>query len=292
MGAVETLPIEHWHGPFAADVQRRGLAALEAGSVLFLPHLAFVLDETERSVLAEASGDGRHKNISFDAATGRCKGVDLQGAAAAPLALVMRRFADVAAALLAGLAPGYAPGLERARTSYRPTEIAGRELSWRKDDRRLHVDAFPSRPTRGRRILRVFSNVDPAGAPRRWRIGEPFEAHAARFLPRVRAPLPGSAALLALLGVTHGARSRYDQIMLGLHDASKRDAAYQASPPAELFDFPAGSSWVVYTDEVPHAALAGRCAFEQTFHVDPAVMADPARAPVRVLQRLTQRALV
>lgn len=44
----------------------------------------------------------------------------------------------------------------------------------RADDRRLHVDAFPTRPNYGERILRVFANVNPAGVPRAWRVGEPF----------------------------------------------------------------------------------------------------------------------
>jgi hypothetical protein len=203
----------------------------------------------------------------------------------------MARFADQADRLLRDLLPGYAPGLERARTSFRPAEIAGREMPWRKDDTRLHVDAFPSRPTRGRRILRVFANADPAGGPRRWHVAEPFEAHARRFLPRLRRPLPGSATLLRLAGLTKGRRSAYDHLMLGLHDAAKRDAAYQAEAPREVVEFPAGTTWIVFTDQVPHAALAGRCAFEQTFQVDPAVMAEPASAPLRVLERMTGRVL-
>jgi hypothetical protein len=145
---------------------------------------------------------------------------------------------------------------------------------------------------RGRRILRVFTNINPDGAPRRWRIGEPFDEHAARFLPKVHAPAPGYAAILAMLGVTHGVQSRYDQVMLGLHDAAKRDAAYQHEAPDEVIDFPAQSTWVVFTDLVPHAATAGSWAFEQTFHLDPAWMTEPERAPLAVLERLTGHALV
>jgi hypothetical protein len=80
--------------------------------------------------------------------------------------------------------------------------------------------------------------------------------------------------------------------MLGLHDAAKRDETYQHTAPAQAVDFPAGGSWLVYTDQVPHAAMAGRYALEHTFHLDPAVMADPNRAPIAVLERLTGRRLV
>jgi hypothetical protein len=291
MHVLEMLPVERWAGPFGPDLQRRAVDALEAGRVLFFPRLAFDLDEAERALLAAATADGRSKNVSFDPATGACKGTAVPEEQQPRLAAVMRRFGDQASTLLGNLVPRYAPGLERARTSFRPAEIAGRDMPWRKDDRRLHVDAFPSRPTRGRRILRVFCNADPSGAARQWHVGEPFEAHARRFLPGLRGPLPGSAALIGLVGLTRGRRSRYDHFMLGLHDAAKRDDAYQATAPREMVDFPAGSTWVVYTDQVPHAALAGRDAFEQTFHLDPAVMADPARAPLRILERLTERAL-
>jgi hypothetical protein len=205
---------------------------------------------------------------------------------------MMRRFAACAMRLVTGLLPGYAPVLERARTSFRPAEIAGRAYSPRHDDRLLHVDAFPTRPMAGRRILRVFSNVAPDGAPREWRVGEPFPDFARAFLPRVKPPLPGSARALQLLGLTKGRRSAYDHIMLGLHDAGKLDAAYQADGPKAEVSFPAGTTWLCFTDQVLHAALAGHCALEQTFHVPVAALAYPERAPLRVLERLAGRVLV
>src|SRR6185503_3327133 len=121
--------------------------------------------------------------------------------------------------------------LARARTSFRPHGAAGRAVSWRKDDTRLHVDAFPSRPNRGERILRVFCNVNPHGDDRVWRVGEPFEAMARQLLPTVRPMRAWEPAVLAALRVTKGARSEYDHLMLGLHDRAKADADYQARSP-------------------------------------------------------------
>lgn len=286
------LPVASWTDPLAPAMQAEAQEALESGSVLVFPRLAFTLDAAEWRLLAAAESDGSRKNVSYDPATGALKGTALPPDQRPALAAVMRRFADSAQALLLAVAPGYAPHLERARTSFRPTEIAGRAMPWRKDDTRLHVDAFPSRPTRGRRILRVFVNVDPDGTPRRWAVGEPFEEFARAFLPRVLRPLPGSAAVLHWLGVTKGRRSRYDHIMLQLHDAAKRDAAYQGDTARQhRLDFPPGTAWMVFTDQVPHAAHAGRNALEQTFHLDPAGMAHPERSPLRVLERLTGRAL-
>ena len=43
---------------------------------------------------------------------------------------------------------------------------------------------------------------------------------------------------------------------------------------------------------VLHAALGGEFALEQTFHLDVSQMAEPDRAPVRVLERLGGKSLV
>ena len=205
---------------------------------------------------------------------------------------MLDRFGREATRLVAELLPSYAPGLERARTSLRPTEIKDRSYSPLHDDRLLHVDAFPTRPLRGRRILRVFSNVAPDASARAWRVGEPFPDFDRKFLPRVRGPLPGTAAVLAALVLSKGRRSPYDHIMLSLHDAGKLDADYQKTAPSFGLDFASGSTWLCFTDQVLHAAMAGHCALEQTFHLPVEVMADPGRSPLRVLERLSGRALV
>ena len=287
---LETLPITAWHGPFEAALRQQALAALEGGKVLVLPDLAFAVKPEEADLLRPDVSGAERKNVSLDPVTGQIGNADPESASR--VGAMMQRFADDAMRLLNDLLPGYALMLERARTSFRPTEIAGRATSPRHDDRRLHVDAFPSRPLRGKRILRLFSNVAPDGAPRSWRVGEPFEAYAQRFLPRTHSPLPGSAWLLARLGFTKGQRSPYDHLMLRLHDRGKLDDAYQATGPRADVMFSSGTTWLCFTDQVLHAAMAGHCALEQTFHVPVAAMADPASTPLRVLERLANRTLV
>jgi 3-deoxy-D-manno-octulosonic acid hydroxylase-like protein len=288
---LELLPIAGWRGAVAPELQARALASLESGRVLFLPNLGFALEADEAGFLTSSAADNSRKNVSFDPTTGRCGGTALSGADTARLVAMLDRYGRLASLLLQNLLPAYAPFLGRARTSFRPLEVEQRPQSVRHDDRRLHVDAFPTRPVHRRRILRVFSNVAPDGTPRRWNVGEPFEAFVGQFLPRVRPALPGSAAVLELLGITKGRRSRYDRIMLGLHDAVKQDESYQRAAPRTALAFPPGSTWIVFTDQVLHAALAGRFAFEQTFHPPVAAMARPELAPIRVLERLTGRAL-
>ncbi len=289
---LETLPITDWHGPFAPALCQRAMTALEHGKVLVLPDLPFRTAPDEADLLRPDVAGTERKNVSLDPRTGQLGNAAIESAQAARMTAMMRRFAGQSARLLADLLPAYAPALEPARTSFRPNEIAGRTYSPRHDDRRLHVDAFPSRPMRGKRILRLFSNVAPDGAVRAWRVGEAFEPFAQRFLPRAGRPLPGSAWLLERLGITKGRRSVYDHLMLALHDRGKLDATYQATAPHADVCFAAGTTWLCFTDQVLHAALAGHCALEQTFHVPVAAMSDPPRTPLRVLERLAGRPLI
>lgn len=288
---LATLPVAAWEGPFPPALQHHAVEALEAGRVLVLPFLRFDVAATEQRFLNPASLGGKRKNISLDPQRGKLENSTLSQADAAALAAMMQRFADSAQRLVRGLLPGYAPMLERGRTSFRPAEIEGRAYTPRHDDRLRHVDAFPTRPMAGRRILRLFCNVAPDGAPRAWQVGEPFPDFARAFLPRVPRPRPGSAWVLQMLCLTKGRRSAYDQIMLGLHDIGKLDAAYQAHGPKLDVSFAPGTSWLCFSDQVLHAALAGHCALEQTFHVPVAAMAHPDQAPLRVLERLAGRKL-
>lgn len=278
-----------WSDAPPPDTARTALTALERGHVLFLPQLAFSVPEGA-GVFSPAILSSS-KNSSFDPASGRIGGTTLKGDALDRLRAMMRRFSESAHALVAQLLPTYAGRVQRARASFRPAEIAGRQTSWRKDDTRLHVDSFPASPVQGRRILRVFSNVNPSGRPRSWRVGGEFEAVAARFAGALSLPWPGSAAVLHMLRVTKTRRTPYDALMLQLHDRMKEDAAFQRTCEQEAFDFPAGSTWIAFTDEVSHAAMAGQYQLEQTFLLPVDAMVDESRSPLRILERLKHRSL-
>jgi len=266
-------------------------ARLESGEVLFFPRLAFFVEPDESrlftpAILASA------KNASFDPATGRVGGSSIQGDDLIRLASLMRRFSDAADSLVNGLLVPYRGKIQRARASFRPAEIAGRASSWRKDDTRLHVDSFPATPVQGRRILRLFTNVNPSARPRTWRVGGDFEEVAKRFASSLAMPWPGSAFALRTLRVTKSQRSPYDALMLQLHDRMKEDEEFQKTTPQVKFDFPAGSTWLTFTDAVPHAAMAGQYQLEQTFLLPVDAMVDRDRSPLRILERLKGRPLV
>jgi hypothetical protein len=286
---VVSLDLAGWKPVPTRDAQEKAVATLEGGGVLILPHLSFRLKPDETRFLSPRWADGRAKNISFD-------GTSLKGAAGSPedlaaLSRMIARFAANAADLVSALFPRYASYVTRARTSFRPQPAAGRALSWRKDDSRLHIDAFPSRPNHGERILRVFSNVSPS-EDRVWRVGEGFEAVASTFLPRIRRPLPGSRTMLALLRVTKGPRSEYDHLMLGLHDRAKADLDYQKHCGQQIVHFPPGTTWLCFSDQLMHAAVSGQYMLEQTIHIPVSALYDPQRSPLAILERLCGRALV
>lgn len=285
------MHIDRWTGPFAEDQRAKAVDALEHGKVLVFPHLPFPFTADEQDLFTPTLSNGKAKNVSLKR-NGELGGTAATGEQAQRLAKMIERFASAATNFVEELIPHYAGRLERAPTSYRPVEIEGRHASVIHDDTRLHVDAFPSRPMRGRRIMRLFTNVNPTGKPRIWHVGEPFEDMAKKLGDRATEGSRFHASLLSKFGITKGERSAYDFIMLGLHDGAKKDEAYQNASPQIEVPFPSGTTWICYTDQVMHAALAGQYVLEQTFHLDIGAMARPELSPLKVLERLRGHALV
>jgi hypothetical protein len=288
MTDIVALDVASWRPALSPDAQDMAIRTLEGGSVLVLPQLAFPLAADEQRFLSPRWSDGKAKNISFD--RGMLKGARGSADELAALSRMVARFAAEASALVTTLFPRYAPYVRSARTSFRPQPAVGRAVSWRKDDSRLHVDAFPSRPNHGERILRVFCNVSPS-EDRVWRVGESFEAVARRFLPHIRRPIPGEARWLSALHVTKGVRSPYDHLMLGLHDGAKADLAYQANCAQQVVRFAPGTTWLCFSDQVMHAAMSGQYMLEQTIDLPLIALYDRERSPLAILERLCGRAL-
>ena len=264
MSRVFQLNRAVWSGTAPAE-PADPVATLEAGDVLFLPNLAFPIEPAESMVFTPAIL-GSSKNASFDPSTGGLGGTTATGAEADALRGLLQRFSDAAMTLVHELFPRSHSQIERRRASFRPAEIAGRATSWRKDDTRLHVDSFPATPSGGSRILRRVLERE-SGRPRpflaRWRR---FRGGGARFAESLADAAAGQRVmLLRLLRVTKTPRSPYDALMLQLHDRMKSDADFQARSPQTAVDFPAGSTWIAFTDQVSHAAMAGQYQLEQTF---------------------------
>lgn len=290
--AVKIYPKNNWHENFSKAEQEESIVALETGQILFFPSLSFVIEEEEKIFLSPHYANPKTKNISFNAQVNRVRGAQVNAEEYTLLRNMLNRYATYSSHLITALFPQYSHAILQGRTSFRPVEISNRTTSYRKDDTRLHIDAFPATPNQGQRLLRVFCNVNPFGQARIWRVGEPFEQVARRFLPKINKPLPMIASLLHLLKLTKSLRSDYDHIMLQIHNQMKYDLDYQREATQSEINFFPGSSWIVQTDQVSHAAMAGQFLLEQTFYLPVHAMRDPTQAPLKVLERLTGRQLV
>jgi hypothetical protein len=284
---VREFPDKTWfeEGP------TRGLeTVLEAGEVLRFPYLPFTLLESELKFRDPRWASGKLKNISLHWPDGTFRGVtsstDLAG-----LRTVMTRYANQSEVLLNRLFPHYRGHLQRVHTALLPDNVVGHEIPWRQDDTRLHVDASRFNPTHGARLLRVFCNINPFGQARKWRLGESFETYAQRYLPRIRRPVPGLFELMHKLRITTSCRTEYDHVMLRLNHLAKADTEFQRSSPQSTVSFAPGTTWVVFSDQVPHAVTSGQHLIEQTFWLAPLHQVQPRSSPLRVLERMLGRPL-
>ena len=289
--AIQSFDIPHWQPNLTLAQTEQIALSLEQGAVIHLPKLGFTMTSDEQKFYSTSWLNGKRKNISLE-------GAEVRGATGsvddlAEMASMITRYANQATQLIHILLPNYILHLNTARTSYRPNLVGAiAASSWKKDDSRLHVDAFPSRPNYGERILRVFTNVNPNNMPRVWRVGEAFEQAAQHFLPNIKRPTPFSASLLNALGITKRKRSEYDYMMLHLHNHMKADANYQKNAPQQTVSFAPGSTWICFSDQVFHAAMSGQYMFEQTFHLPITGQYHPDFSPLHILEKLQKRQLV
>jgi len=283
---------------------------LESGNILFFPENPFPLSSEDREFLLglRQTSAQFHKNIAYRPLEGRLTGLDRHEPPerAERLREILQRFSDSVTQSLSAMLPAYAAGLRRDFASFRPLEERGRPLRLRARNDLLHTDAFPTRPTHGDRILRVFTNLNPT-EPRVWHTSETFEALAHRLardagLPRAQSrglPRPARAGPVARFfaviarsfrnlgfGIPHLRRSPYDQFMLRFHNFLKENRSFQETCTKQRWEFPPGSAWLVFSDMVSHAVLSGQFAVEQTFIVPRSAMVLPAKSPIAILETM------
>ena len=273
---------------------------LESGNILFFPHESSGLSEQDREFLlgVQLTGGTLHKNVAYRPAQDRVSGFESSSPEFGErLKSVLRKYSKWAVRFTGETLPRYKDSWKLDYASFRPEEEAGRDLPWKKRNDLLHVDAFPSRPTHGDLILRVFTNINPS-QPRVWLTSDPFLQLAQLHAERAGLQQAGSGGLprplargLSSLGLPVVDRSPYDRFMLDFHDYLKQNDEYQKDCPKYRFDLPPGSTWMVFTDVVPHAVLSGQFALEQTFIVSRRCLANPELAPLAILEKLAHRTL-
>jgi len=280
---------------------------LEAGNILYFPQtpIHFAPDSLAFLLGQQQTGSMLHKNIAYKPNLDSMSGLDASttnDADLQQLKAVMRQYSQDVSRFLTGFLAPYQGRWRLDYASFRPQEEESRDLPLRRRNDLLHTDAFPTRPTYGARILRFFNNIHPERT-RDWVVSDPFTLLAPRYAPQ-QLDLPGTGnaasrtlrSLAAATGLGRSIpslkRSPYDDFMMRFHNFLKENDAFQASCPKEHLSFPPGSSWMVYTDMVPHAVLSGQYALEQTFLVDHQAMVAPEFSPLSVLESMTHSVLV
>ena len=275
---------------------------LEAGDILFFPETPIMIPQEDLRFLIghQQVGGAYHKNIAYRPLEDRITGFDAQdNSTAERLRTIMRRYSSDVIAFLRGFLVPYQGRWKVDYASYRPEEEQSRDLALRKRNDLLHTDAFPTRPTHGDRILRFFNNINPSRT-RNWITTETFDVLVEQMrngkLNGGAIPLPSTMdttaikRTLAALGagklVPSLKRSPYDEFMMGFHNYLKENSQFQQNCPKQHWEFPPGSSWMVYTDMVSHAVLSGQFALEQTLIVSRQAMVTPEKSPYGVLAAL------
>ena len=281
---------------------------LEEGNIPFFARAPLDLPDADRCFLLgqRQSGGSFHKNIAYRPLQDRVTGLARKTARddEKRLLAIMRRYSGQATQFLAGLLPQYAQNWRLDYTSFRPFEERGRRMRQSARNDLLHIDAFPTRPTHGDRILRFFTNINPT-QPRVWLTGPTFEVLASQLavgsglLPQLKSR---PSALIArqsfdavrraleeatrALGIRMATASPYDRFMHHFHNYLKQRSDFQRDCAKNRWEFPAGSSWMVFTDGVSHAVLSGQFALEQTYIVPRSSLVLPQKAPASILENL------
>jgi hypothetical protein len=277
----------------------RACEFLEIGGIIYFPTSPFKRSEQDTHfLLTQHQQDASyHKNIAYRPAADKVTGVkDLKNADSETLRRIMRDYSRQAEELVNTLLSPYSGNYKLDYASYRPIEEKGRKMRLRARNDLLHVDSFPTRPTRGDRILRVFENINPDRV-RVWNSTDTFESLAQQFYSERKAPGDMDAAprnwlpdfLMKPLGLKAASGSAYDNWMLNFHNFLKENSHFQETCRKNTLQFAPGSTWLVYTDMVSHSVLSGQYALEQTFIVDYKSQVLPEKAPINILRRLYQR---
>jgi hypothetical protein len=292
-----------WSKPSEAAARARQCCEqLEDGRVLCFERVPYVLFKEDQEFLLSQrqSGSRLHKNVSYRPSRDVLRGAAGEPREKARLHDVMRKYSEEVTRFLKQLLAPYALDMALDFASFRPEEEEGRDLPVHKRNDLLHCDAFPTRPTNGHRILRCFTNINPA-APRIWHTTDSFSVLAEKYATdagladfAAKGSPPSHALVRSLkkaLGFKAVDPSAYDRFMLRFHDYLKDNSDFQQNCPKLRVEFPPGWTWICYTDLVPHSVMSGRYALEQTVIIPLASMVKPDQAPIRVLERLAGRPL-
>jgi hypothetical protein len=292
MAIIKNIPIQTWNSTISAEVSGEAIRALEHGHIIILPKLPFTLNAEENALLSPKLTLPNRKHIQFNSHTGNLHGAKALPQQQVQLKNILRRYYQHTLNLILSLLPHYQQHVLSGRTHLSTIEIGKTSRFSQKEQPRLRIDAFTATPMHGRRILRVFTNINPNHASQVWQIGEPFTTLAKRFIPEIPSMSAAEQYLLKFLKVTKTPRSQYDHFMLSIRNKMRKDSEYQHSIDKKTIELLPGSTWMMFADQVSHATLSGQHLLEQTFYLPIHAMQYPETSPLHILETLLAQPLI
>jgi hypothetical protein len=276
---------------------------LENGNILTIAPTPFVPGDDDCAFLRQQNqaASGKHKNIAYKPHLRKVTGVDSNSTQIAErTSAILGAYSEGALAYLSELFPDYSCVWKVDYASFRPVEEQGRSLPLSHRNDLMHLDAFPTRPTYGGRILRAFTNIHP-DRDRVWGISYSFPELVSRYaddagLRGVVGPIAAARrwaiSTARIVGVRSPVRSAYDEFMLKFHHYLKSNKEFQQQGQCYAPSFSPGTTWIAFTDQVAHRVVSGQYAIEQTCIVPLSAMVLPSLAPVNVLARAAGAPLI
>jgi hypothetical protein len=296
-GFSRLLRLEQFDQSAEMTASERGpriCSELEIGNLLLLEHTPFVIPQEDHDLLLgrKKVSSAFHKNISYRPAEDRVTGLEAsERNEAQQLGRILRNYSQQTIQFMNTVLTPYANQWKLDYASFRPIEEKGRPARVHARNDLLHFDSFPTRPTNGGRILRVFTNINPT-KNRVWLTSQTFEAFGPRYAKAVGLQsvkeknflARGFRSVASALHLAAAKRPPYDEFMHRCHNAMKEDANFQETTPKHRWEFPPNSSWLAFTDCVSHAVLEGQYALEQTFVIPQNALVERARSPLSILE--------
>jgi hypothetical protein len=278
---------------------------LETNHIVYFPSCPIPLpDEATLNYLrTDLPARLKLKNISYHPEVDRVTGIEAGADERKRVTLILKDHLAAVSAFLKQHIAHLTVDWTIGTCSFRPIQERGRSLSPHASNELVHIDAGAYGATDGDRILRFFVNVSDQ-EDRIWatkgpindildRFGQDaglFDVHG-RLAVRITKSVPdrvfsdlvrGLARLYPLARVLDS--TPYDRAMRRLHNYMKDAEAFHRDQRGyEEIRFPPKSAWMVFTDSVSHASLAGQFAFVTTILVRRRNMRRPEFAPINVL---------
>ncbi|MEZ6139853.1 MAG: Kdo hydroxylase family protein [Zavarzinella sp.] len=265
------------------------LTQLEHGGLLPLPDsVGKILAQQFSQPLHELpQGRIRAKGLSYDPKTGTVRGtpIPFESEQVDLLHQISQQMIEIVHKLL----PAYAAEIIPDRLTWQTHEVANAPHRTNARDDLYHVDNFPTRPSRGMRILRFCLNFDTD--VRVFAVSEPFRKLIEFYRNPLKQALKQSNNLSNINSPWwHFGKNRdtnpsdYDLVMGKIHHWMKADLHFQDRCKKYLHRFSAHEGWLFFSDGTAYAHLRGKRLLDHSFFVPQRCLVAPQCSPLALLE--------